>query len=321
MEQLLFTPLATPPSRAKHFLTSTMLQVSVVAALLGVGAMAPKTLPEVSRYVAINLIAPTPTPVPQAPQVRLHIKPSPIPPPTHVLTAPVRPVEDRPMPPQVEVQAFNKMPDVVNNIAAPKPTLNNFGSSAPQTTTKPAIKVQTGGFGDINGVKPDPNAHRPATIAAAGSFDLPQGTGHGNGLGGRTPGVTASTGFGNGTAVSPTGRVYRVTPSNFDDHVVLDDKTPIAVQVKTVPPQIISKPQPQYTEEGRRLKIEGAVRLELKLTADGQVEVLNVISKLGHGLDEQAVRVAQQIKFTPAKLEGRNTDSTVVVSIIFQLAS
>jgi len=268
------------------------------------------------------LVAPTPAPVPQTPQVRMHVKPTPVPPPIHVLTAPPRHVEESPVEaPAPTVIAENKMPEIVNDIPAPKPTLDNRGSSAKQTTTKPAIKVQTGGFGDPNGVAPDPNSKRPATIAAAGAFDLPQGSGHGNGLGGRTPGVTASTGFGNGIAVSPTGHNYRVTPSNFDDHVVLDPKTPIAVQVATIPAKIIEKPMPQYTEEARRMKIEGAVRLQIKLMANGRVEVQDIITKLGHGLDEQAVRVAQQIKFKPAQLEGRDTDSTVVVSIIFQLAS
>lgn len=219
------------------------------------------------------------------------------------------------------VIAENRMPNIVNEIAAPKPTLENRGSSAPQTTTKPAIKVQTGGFGDPNGVAPELNAKRTANIAATGRFDLPQGSGQGNGLGGRTPGVTASTGFGNGVAVSPTGKLYRVTPSNFDDHVVLDNKTPIATQAATIPAKIVEKPQPTYTEEARLLKIEGAVRLQVKLTADGHVLVQDVLNKLGHGLDEQALRVAQQIKFKPAQLQGQSVDSTVVISIIFQLAS
>lgn len=319
MEQSLFTTVAPPQSRLKHFVASGGLQLAIVAGLV-LGITVPGTVPQVSRYVAVNLVAPTPAPVPQTPQVRMHIKPSPIPPPIHVLTAPTH-IEQTPVEAPPTVVAENRMPNIVNDIPAPKPTLDNRGSSAPQTTTKPAIKVQTGGFGDPNGVAPDANSKRPANIAATGRFDLPQGSGQGNGMGGRTPGVTASTGFGNGLAVSPTGKVYRVTPSNFDDHVVLDNKTPIALQAATVPAKILDKPQPAYTEEARRLKIEGAVRLQLKLTADGRVEIQDVLTKLGHGLDEQALRVARNIKFKPAQLEGQNTDSTVVISIIFQLAS
>jgi len=42
---------------------------------------------------------------------------------------------------------------------------------------------------------------------------------------------------------------------------------------------------------------------------------------LGYGLDEQAVKAAEQIKFKPALHEGRPVDSTAVVHIVFQLAS
>src|SRR2546422_6891170 len=69
------------------------------------------------------------------------------------------------------------------------------------TTTKPAAAVQTGGFGDPNGVPAKENRGGAVNIGQAGSFDLPAGSGHGNGLGGATPGVVASAGFGNGVAI------------------------------------------------------------------------------------------------------------------------
>src|SRR5579883_440648 len=58
------------------------------------------------------------------------------------------------------------------------------GSSATPTLNVPVQKVQTGGFGDPNGLKGEgkPGAHLVA--AAVGSFDLPQGPGYGNGTGG-----------------------------------------------------------------------------------------------------------------------------------------
>src|SRR5207245_1031967 len=50
-----------------------------------------------------------------------------------------------------------------------------FGSSAPATVNAPIQKVQTGGFGDPNGIpgQGKPNAH--LQIASTGSFDLPSG--------------------------------------------------------------------------------------------------------------------------------------------------
>jgi hypothetical protein len=48
--------------------------------------------------------------------------------------------------------------------------------------------------------------------------------------------------------------------------------------------------------------------------------VLRVVHSLGHGLDDNAVRAAEQIHFKPAMRDGQPADSTVVLHIIFQLA-
>lgn len=323
MERFLFLPLDDPKPRTKSMLTGWALQFVIVALALGLNALFPQVLPHAKQYLATNLVL-TPAPVSHAPQPRMQPKLAPVVKPIIVAKATPRPqVEEvQPprvvhMPPQAEVQAFNRQPVV------PVVVMNQFstGSSAPQTTHRAAVEVQTGGFGDPNGV-PAKAGKGPANIAALGSFDLPQGSGQGNGLGGKHPGVTASTGFGNGTATgTTTGRHVEVTASNFDNHTVAEQKTKTEAAARVIPAQILSKPQPQYTEEGRKLRIEGAVRLQVRLTAAGTVEVLDILNGLGHGLDEQAKRVAQQIKFVPAQQEGRNTDSTVVLSIIFQLAS
>jgi TonB family protein len=60
--------------------------------------------------------------------------------------------------------------------------------------------------------------------------------------------------------------------------------------------------------------------LEVVLGASGQLRVLRVVRGLGHGLDENAIRAAEQIRFKPASQNGQATDSTAVLHIIFQLA-
>ena len=88
-----------------------------------------------------------------------------------------------------------------------------------------------------------------------------------------------------------------------------------------VPVQIKEKPQPQYTQEARNLKIEGEVHLKVVFQADGRVHVLQVVHGLGHGLDEAAMAAAQKIRFKPAQRDGRPCDMTATVHIMFQLAS
>jgi hypothetical protein len=45
-----------------------------------------------------------------------------------------------------------------------------------------------------------------------------------------------------------------------------------------------------------------------------------VVRGLGHGLDDNAVKAAERIRFKPATRNGQPTDSVVVLHIVFQLA-
>ena len=63
-------------------------------------------------------------------------------------------------------------------------TLPTTGSAAPATVNLPIEKVQTGGFGDPNGMPGNGDPNKRATIAHLGSPVLPPGPGYGNGTGG-----------------------------------------------------------------------------------------------------------------------------------------
>jgi len=88
----------------------------------------------------------------------------------------------------------------------------------------------------------------------------------------------------------------------------------------TVPVEILFKPKPEYTEVARREKVEGEVLLEALFTAAGQVTNIRVVQGLGYGLDEMAVKAAQQIQFKPAKKNGEPADSVASIRIVFKLA-
>ncbi len=193
-------------------------------------------------------------------------------------------------------------------------------------------KVQTGGFGDPNGVPAQDNHGRPVTIAQAGSPDLPGGPGYGNGTGGShgARGVVASAGFGSGVATGDnSGRVSAsrgtVRQAGFGDADVVPrttaKTTAAEAKAKTIPAEVTFKPRPVYTEEGRQLKVEGEVLLDVVFTATGQIKINGVVHGLGHGLDESAIRAAQKIQFKPALKDGQPTDFPAVLHILFQLAS
>ena len=84
--------------------------------------------------------------------------------------------------------------------------------------------------------------------------------------------------------------------------------------------EILSKPNPVYTDEARRLGIEGDVLVNVVFLATGQVKIQSVEKGLGHGLDQSAIRAAQQIRFKPATQDGQAVDFPATVHIVFQLA-
>lgn len=340
--------LPEPRTRWGRFVLSYGMQ-SAVMTLFVIAAIAQPAilvLP-VHDYHFIGLVS-TPVPVPQAPapirnfpapKLAQKIEP-PVTPRPQALRVPAEIVH-----PKVEV-ADVQPPKVA--VAPPKPLVSDFkpviprqlvktnvfsaGSSATPTLAAAPQKVQTGGFGDPNGVPAHENNGRPITIAQAGSNDMPSGSGNGNGTGGSRGirGVVASSGFGNGVATgdgsgkvsASRGTVKQAGFGEVEVGATAGAKPPTASAApKTIPAEITFKPRPAYTDEGRQLKIEGEVLLNVIFTADGQIKISGIARGLGHGLDESAVRAAQKIQFKPALKDGRPTDFPAVLHILFQLAS
>jgi TonB family protein len=202
------------------------------------------------------------------------------------------------------------------------------GSAAPATVVAPLNKVQTGGFGDPNGIPGKGDANHATNVNRLGSPALPGGPGYGNGTGGDKGirGTVASTGFGNGIANPPpstkkgTGTVHEGGFANESVVTEAPKKKVASSENPTSPVDILEKPHPVYTAEGRSLKIEGDVVLDMVFLASGSIQVNRVISGLGHGLDDAAVRAAQLIKFKPAKRDGQPVDFPARVRIEFRLA-
>jgi len=245
-----------------------------------------------------------------------------------------RPPQPDVAPPKIEVN--NLPPAIVKQVTGgARPTLivhtGEFGSSATPTVNAPVQKVQTGGFGDPDGIKGEgkPNAHLVA--ASTGAFDLPSGSGTGNGAAGTNgiKGTIASAGFGNGIAQAgqgdgrSNGRGATVQTAGFSAQQFSQGAArPQQAETgpATTPVEIISKPNPVYTEEARALRLQGEVLLEVSFGANGQLRVNRVVRGLGHGLDEAAVAAADKMKFKPAQHLNQPIDSTAIVHVVFQLA-
>jgi len=328
----------------RTFAASYGLLTALIIFFMLFGLLMPDTLTITANYHVTELIPrpplkPEPLPKPKPLPVRAKLLP---PAPVfdnpklivpHEMRAP-KPQPQEIEPPKVVVNNF--APAVLKTVGGARPVLIHTGdfqgSSATPTVNAPIQKVQTGGFGDPNGLKPSANSKPGAKLiaSAAGSFDMPVGPGYGNGSGGAKgiKGTVASADFGNGIATPGRGdgrssgrgnvqtsgfgaqEVAQVTP-----HIQRMDTGPAATAV-----EITFKPNPVYTDEARSLKLEGEVLLEVMFGANGQLHVNRVVRGLGHGLDEAAIAAANKIRFKPAMRSGQAMDSIAIVHVVFQLA-
>jgi TonB family protein len=258
--------------------------------------------------------APPPKPVVRQPEVRM----------AENLTKPVAPLNTTTLP-RIEPKAAPSLtapsqPPVVTNVfststpvAAPVvPTRNTeaagFGEAAANHDNNRAAKAgstATAGFGDANGSPTGSARGRTGateTVGAFGGFDGGVPGGRGNSAGGR--GTVMMAGFVASADVPKAAQAQKMPdPGKIEK-----------------PVEILMKPRPDYTDEARKQRIEGEVLLRVLFTAAGEVRVLEVTRGLGYGLNENAVRAAESIRFKPAQRAGQAVDSTAIVHILFQLA-
>lgn len=86
-----------------------------------------------------------------------------------------------------------------------------------------------------------------------------------------------------------------------------------------VPPVPLNSPVAGYTEETRRLKLEGRISMVVLVTEKGDVDSVVLVRGLGNGLDERAVETARLMKFSPALKNGNAIPFWSKVMIEFNL--
>ncbi|HMH02151.1 MAG TPA: energy transducer TonB [Terriglobales bacterium] len=121
------------------------------------------------------------------------------------------------------------------------------------------------------------------------------GSGSGGGVGsGRGPGVGPGTGGGIG------GGPYHVGGG-------------------VSAPRTLYAPDPEYSEEARRAKVQGSVLLALIVGPDGNPHDLHLMRSLGMGLDEKALEAVRTWRFEPARKDGVPVAVQISVEVNFRL--
>ncbi|MGA2375629.1 MAG: energy transducer TonB [Candidatus Sulfotelmatobacter sp.] len=320
---------------------SYTFMVVMLLLLINIGLLFPDRISlkqyRVTELIPLPSLRPEPEPIKVKPQIKPKLLPA-----APVFEQPKlivpREVRRTPAPQPVEAPKV-----VVNTFAAPQLKLAAAGGARPQllhtgdfagSSVAPTVnvavqKVQTGGFGDDNGLKGTGKPNAKLYAAQAGSFDMPAGPGQGNGSGGAKgiKGTVASADFGNGVATGGKGdgrsNGAGVSTGGFGSEQVVHGGPKLA-QLDSgpaaTPVEITFKPQPAYTDEARSLKLEGEVLLEVMFGANGSLHVNRVVRGLGHGLDEAAIAAANKMRFKPALRMGQPVDSTAIVHVLFQIA-
>jgi TonB family protein len=339
-------------SRWGSLATSMVTNVTILILLLIIGAIHHQVV--VKKMQADALLFPVEPPKPpkvEVPKVKV------VAPPPKLEIAKIEPPKIQPPKPEIEppkpVKLDTPKPLPIIPPAPPKavapppaPKVGMFASNKPTPVANNQSKPQAtmGGFGDPHTVAPNPNANRPATIAALGSFNAAPGANSGAGAarkgtvqgvdfgagvkngvpGGTSHGAVASAGFANGV-VGGTGKPGghgTVASASFGPAVGNAGHVQLAQTAEPAftPPVVISEPKARYTPEAQEAKVQGEVTLKVRFLASGQVEVIGVVNGLGHGLDEEARHVAESIRFKPALRNGQPVDHTTLIHVTFQLA-
>ncbi len=141
----------------------------------------------------------------------------------------------------------------------------------------------------------DPLSHLPSVPS--------NGTGYGGGIGSGNGGGVGSgegPGFGPGHGGGTGGGAFRVGGG-------------------VSAPKAIYSPDPEYSEEARKVKHMGTVVLWLVVGPDGKPRDIKVLRTLGLGLDEKAIEAVKNWRFDPAKKDGKPVAVQINIEVNFHL--
>lgn len=108
-------------------------------------------------------------------------------------------------------------------------------------------------------------------------------------------------------------RFFVNPPKPGEDHLVFSGKE------VTTRARVLSKPEPQYTNDARAMGLTGTVVLRCIFAADGAVKHFLIVRGLTGGLTEQSISAARRIKFVPAMKDGRPVSTYIQLEYHFGL--
>ena len=94
---------------------------------------------------------------------------------------------------------------------------------------------------------------------------------------------------------------------------------PYKVGDGVLPPRVLTRTDPAYTDEAKAAKISGPVLLSVVIGTDGLAHDINVVSGIDSGLDLNAVAAVQQWHFQPGTKDGEPVAVRAQIEVNFRL--
>jgi TonB family protein len=244
----------------------------------------------------------------------------------------VRPVEPPPVQPLkvpiASTVAFSVPPPktppslflpVPNETTAPARRIEeaNFATAQVSESKSARKEIQTGAFSDTAAAQDHGRGGR-RLVASGSGFE---GTAAGPPSNGSAKRAVQTSGFGSPESPEPAVKAQSRAMQAAGFGQTVDSAAPAraAERMKVEPPEILSKPRPLYTAEARAARIEGDVVIKVNLKSNGDIQIIEIVKGLGHGLDQAAYKAAEQIRFRPARKDGVAVDFTTTLRIVFEL--
>jgi TonB family protein len=85
-------------------------------------------------------------------------------------------------------------------------------------------------------------------------------------------------------------------------------------------PKATYMPNPDYTEQARKKKLQGTVVLEMVVTREGNTDDVKVVRGLDSGLDQKAIDTVRRWKFDPGTRAGEPVTVQLTVEVSFRMS-
>jgi TonB family protein len=307
--------------------TSIVVNVTLVALIVILGYVV-KENPTVAREVASITLPPEPPPQPkpipqppppppkplpptptQPPKITRpepvvppppDIKPLPTPQPKPIDLPPAPPKRITPPPAPVKVNlGVAAAASVPNHDEHPSAVRLGSPTNPLKPLTGPAVSSVNLGVAGMPGMNKGNTGNGPRASAVNLGSGSPNGSmnGHDN-----AAGPVRGVSLGSGTGPMTSKNYAAVAPVQLGTPPQPPAARPAAASSLSAatPPKVTFKPTPAYSEEAKEQHIQGDAVVKVIFRASGTMDVIGLVSGLGHGLDEPALQAARGVRFQPA---------------------